>query len=393
MRILAINYEFPPLGGGAGNATAHICRSLSRMGCEVQVLTSGFRGLPAEEDIDGYTVHRVPVLRKRVEQCTPPEMASFIINAAIPAVRLTRAFRPAVLHVYFGVPTGPVGLLASRLCHVPYLLSLRGGDVPGFLPDTLGWMHRIAAPFNRRVWDGAAVVVANSPGLRDLAQRSLQHGTVEMAPNGVDLDTYAPPAQPRADGVFRILFVGRLVAQKGARFILEALPHLLAEHGPDVEMVIVGSGSEEEALRKLAHDLDIQDHVRFAGWVGRDEMPACYQQADVFVLPSFEEGMPNVVLEAMASGLPIVTTDIYGNRELVKDGVNGYLLPVGDSEAIRVALSRLMADTALRSRMGRAARQMSLAFGWDNTARAYLDLIRRMQRPMDGLADAPSETR
>ena len=357
------------------------------------MLTSGFRGLPAEEDIDGYTVHRVPVLRKRVEQCTPPEMASFIINAAIPAVRLTRAFRPAVLHVYFGVPTGPVGLLASRLCHVPYLLSLRGGDVPGFLPDTLGWMHRIAAPFNRRVWDGAAVVVANSPGLRDLAQRSLQHGTVEMAPNGVDLDTYAPPAQPRADGVFRILFVGRLVAQKGARFILEALPHLLAEHGPDVEMVIVGSGSEEEALRKLAHDLDIQDHVRFAGWVGRDEMPACYQQADVFVLPSFEEGMPNVVLEAMASGLPIVTTDIYGNRELVKDGVNGYLLPVGDSEAIRVALSRLMADTALRSRMGRAARQMSLAFGWDNTARAYLDLIRRMQRPMDGLADAPSETR
>lgn len=395
MRILALNYEFPPLGGGAGNATAHICRELVRLGCDVVVLTSAYKDLPRKELVDGYTVQRVPVLRRRVDQCSPLEMATFVVSAMAPAVQLARQFKPDILHVYFGVPTGPVGLLVKRMTGIPYLLSLRGGDVPGFLSQSLGNLHRLIAPLNHRVWDNASVIVANSAGLRELAQQSLSRGAVQMVPNGVDLETYAPPALARSDGVFRILFVGRLVEQKGARYILEVLPQVMAQTGAGIEVAVVGSGPEEPALREQARRLGLTDSIRFRGWVARKDMPEQYRSADVFVFPSFEEGMPNVVLEAMASGLPVVTTDIYGNRELVSDGDNGVLVPPGDAESLCQALVRLAKDLDLRQRMGRRSRERARAFGWEQTARAYLELSQSvLEQPAKkpGIPVAPAQS-
>ena len=136
------------------------------------VLTSRYRDLPPFEVRDGYGVHRVRALRSAVDKSSPVEMASFILGALIPAVRLAREFRPDVLHVYFGMPTGPVGLLLKKLLGIPYLLSLRGGDVPGFLPGTLDRLHRLSAPLSRWVWREAAAIVANSRGLCDQIGRA-----------------------------------------------------------------------------------------------------------------------------------------------------------------------------------------------------------------------------
>lgn len=377
MRILALNYEFPPLGGGAGNATAHICRELVRLGCQVEVLTSGFQGLPAQTHQDGYAVRRVRVLRRHVEQCSAVEMASFVLGALFPAVQRARRFRPDILHVYFAVPTGPVGLAAKALTGTPYLLSLRGGDVPGFLPETLGAMHRLTAPLARRVWDEAAVVVANSQGLQELAQRNQPRRRVEMVPNGIDLEAFAPPQDARRDGVLRLLFAGRLVEQKGVRYLLEALPAVMAQSGERVELAVLGSGPAEQALRQLTQRLALEDRVRFLGWASREAMPQHYHNADIFVFPSFEEGMPNAVLEAMASGLPVVATDIYGIRPLVAHGQNGLLAPPGDAPALARALTALAQDRGLRIRMGACSRARASDFGWEQTARAYLALSER----------------
>ena len=373
MRILALNYEFPPLGGGAGNATHNICRELGALGHDVAVLTSHFRGLARRERVDGIEVHRVPVLRRRLERCTPLEMASFVLAAALPAVALARRMRPDVLHVYFGVPTGPLGLLVHLVTGIPYVLSLRGGDVPGFLGPELAWVHRLTAPLNRVVWGRAGAVVANSEGLGALAQRSLTGGTVQVIPNGVDTERFFPDQLPPDPAVFRMLFAGRLVEQKGVRYIIEALPRL-ADLGRNIELEVVGSGPSEADLRRLAHELGVAGQVRFAGWLDRDDLAARYRASDVFVLPSFEEGMPNVVLEAMASGLPVVTTDIYGNRELVQDGVEGLLVPAGSTEAVGTALERLAADPGLARAMGQRARGKAEAFSWRKVAAAYLAL-------------------
>lgn len=373
MRVLALNYEFPPLGGGAGNATAHICRELVRLGCTVEVLTTRFGDSPAQEERDGYVVHRVRAWRRRLDRSSPAEMASFTVSAALPALVIARRFRPDVLHVYFGMPTGPLGKLIKLATGTPYLLSLRGGDVPGFLPGLLGKFHRVLGPLNSWVWSGASAIVANSAGLRDLAQAQMGL-PVELAPNGVDLTAFKTERRGTSPRPIRILFAGRLVEeQKGVRFLLQALAGL----EQPAQLEVVGAGPGEEQLREVADSLGLNGKVQFPGWVAREQMPDRYAQADVFVFPSFEEGMPNVVLEAMASGLPVVATDIYAHRGLVEHGKNGFLVPVGDAEAIRHALETLAGDAALREKMGHASRSKAEEYSWGRTALTYLDLSKR----------------
>jgi glycosyltransferase involved in cell wall biosynthesis len=300
-------------------------------------------------------------------------MATFIVSALLPALRVTQSFKPHVVHAYFAVPTGVVAWLLKAFTGAPYLLSLRGGDVPGFLPETLGTFHRLTAPVMKTVYGGAGAIVANSRGLQELAQRSASQA-VHFAPNGIDLDSYYPAPIPRNDGVYRILFVGRLVEQKGLRYLLEALPTIRSQIDQAVELVVVGDGPAGPTLQQQAAELGLKNVVQFTGWFPRSAMFAQYRNADVFAFPSFEEGMPNVVLEAMASGLPIVTTDIYGNQELVSDSENGYLVPPGDSGALCDALVRLARDASLRSTLGAHSRRRAEDYGWRHTARAYLDL-------------------
>src|SRR5205823_13279396 len=125
MRILLLNYEFPPLGGGAATAASQIARNLAKRGGEVVVLTSHFKGLAHKERRDGYTIYRVNAMRRHIDRCSMPEMGGYILGSALPALRLASSFRPDLMHVFFGMPTGPVGLLVSKLKHIPYLLSLR----------------------------------------------------------------------------------------------------------------------------------------------------------------------------------------------------------------------------------------------------------------------------
>jgi glycosyltransferase involved in cell wall biosynthesis len=374
MRILLLNYEFPPIGGGAATASAQIARHLARRGMQVVVLTSQFRGLPRREQRDGYLVYRVPALRRHIDRCSVPEMGAYMLGAAGPALHLARAFRPDLMHVFFGMPTGPVGLLVNQMLGVPYLLSLRGGDVPGFMADELARMHQLTMPLTRRIWARAGALVANSPRLHELATSVVPERTVELVPNGVDLEMFRPAA-PRPEGApRRLLFVGRLVRQKGLVYLLQSLAQLDPAIRGQVELELVGSGPDEASLRALAGELGIAAQVHFAGWVAREAIVAHYQQADVFVLPSLDEGMPNVVLEAIACAQPIVATDLPGNRELVHTGENGFLVPRADSAALTAALDRLITDAALRRHMGAASRALAECYSWANAAGRYLAL-------------------
>ena len=374
MRILLLNYEFPPVGGGAATASAQIARHLARRGVQVVVLTSHFRGLPRREPRDGYLVYRVPAGRRHIDRCSVPEMGAYMLGAAGPALRLARVFRPDLMHVFFGMPTGPVGLLVNQVLGVPYLLSLRGGDVPGFMADELARMHQLTMPLTRRIWARAGALVANSPRLHQLALSVVPERTVELVPNGVDLEMFRPAA-PRPEGAsVRLLFVGRLVRQKGLVYLLQSLAQLDPAIRGQVELELVGSGPDEESLRTLAGELGIAAQVHFAGWVAREAIVAHYQQADVFVLPSLDEGMPNVVLEAIACARPIVATDLPGNRELVRGGENGFLVPRADSAALTAALDGLITDAALRRRMGAASRALAECYSWANVAGRYLAL-------------------
>ncbi|MFT5129761.1 MAG: glycogen(starch) synthase [Rhodothermales bacterium] len=373
MRLLLINYEFPPLGGGAGNATANIARELAVLGHDTHVLTSAFGDLPRDQTIDGYHVHRVRTLRRAADRCTALEMLVYMSSAST-AVTFTACGRDwDGIIAFFGIPSGPVAYLASRRSRGPFIVSLRGADVPGHQPEQLRRQHQLAGPVIRFLWKRAAAVVANSAGLADTATRFAPDIPVAIVPNGVDTSFFAPSVKPLRTP--QMLYVGRLSQEKGVDCLLQAVAKLEG----DWQLGIVGDGPERPALEAMA-----DDRVRFLGWQDKAKLRQRYQEASIFVLPSRYEGMANVVLEAMASGLPVVATTVGGNAELIVPGETGWLVPPDDPDAMAHALRPLLRDSELRIRCGRAGRaRVEQQFGWRAVAKAYVDLM----KPLNELND------
>jgi sugar transferase (PEP-CTERM/EpsH1 system associated) len=202
--------------------------------------------------------------------------------------------------------------------------------------------------------------------------------------NGVDHSRFTPEiVKPLAllperwrglDGILVIGTVGRLTPVKDQQLLLRAVAQLRMDHpelGDRLGLVIVGDGPLRSMLAQLTEQLALQDAVWLAG--DRDDVPDLLQAMDIFVLPSLGEGISNTVLEAMASGRPVIATAVGGNIELVEEGFNGSLVPVGNVQALSNALVALLQSDSERARQGLNARQRVCSeFDWDRTVNAYL---------------------
>ncbi|MGE5249160.1 MAG: glycosyltransferase family 4 protein [Bacteroidota bacterium] len=374
MRILVINSEYPPIGGGAGNASAHIARCLASFGHEVLVLTAQFAGLPREDTDGGARVVRVPAMRRRQDRSGALEQLAFIVSASLQAPGIERNFRPQGTLAFFGMPSGATAWLLKALYGVPYVVSLRGGDVPGFRPYDFKIYHRMIGPVLRLIWHGARAVVANSNGLRELAGAFDRDIEIPIIPNGVEMAEFEAGARDWSGA--RLLSAGRVVHQKGLDLGLRALAQL-----KDIEWEwrIAGDGPQMEPLKRLAEGLGLGDRVTFLGWQSREELVKWYHASTLFLFPSRHEGMPNAVLEAMASGLPVVATRIAGNEELVLDGITGRLVNAEDADSLRDGLRSLLVDAVKREQMGNAARlRVQETYSWESSARQYERLLEKI---------------
>jgi glycosyltransferase involved in cell wall biosynthesis len=376
VRILLINYEFPPVGGGAANATSFLARALVERGHEVTVLTTAFGRLRGTATESGVDVVRVRTLRRGADRSNPVEMLSFLVAAAIPALRLARRRRVDTSIAFFTIPSGPIAWLLRLALGIPYLVSLRGGDVPGFVPEIDG-IHRLIAPLRRAVLRRACAIVANSDSLARLSESS-DPFPVKVIPNGVDPLAFAPDESVgrAAENEFRILFVGRLHSQKNVGALLECAAALAALPGPRVVVEIVGDGPERPALTKLAEQTGAAGVLRWHGWLDKQQVLACYRRAHVFVNPSRYEGMPNTVLEAMACAVPVVASRIGGNEDLVVEGETGFLFDLAAPRQLTEALQRMRLDPSLGPRLGACGRQRVIdGFSWSRVAEHYARLL------------------
>lgn len=197
------------------------------------------------------------------------------------------------------------------------------------------------------------LTVSNATASRLVAVRAI-HQAVAVIYNGIP---ESPPSRADKSSTFRVLHVGYFDWNKNQRLLIEALAVLRRYGLDDVEVRFVGEDAGEGYMTRcqaLAEELGVARRVRFSGFV--DAMEVCYAQADVFVLCSHREGLPVSILEAMRAGKPVVATRVGGIAEQIEDGVCGFLVPVGDSEALAVKLGQLKQDPDLRARLGRAAR-------------------------------------
>lgn len=187
-----------------------------------------------------------------------------------------------------------------------------------------------------------------------------QWDKIVVVHQSVDPQRYAPPATPRQhDGPLRLVTVGRLVALKGIPTLFEAVA-MLRDRGIATQVRIIGDGEDGPALRETLRRRGLEGIVEMVGAVGQDELPAHYHWADAYVMPSYIEGLPVVLMEAMATGLPAVATQISGVPELVVDSRTGLLVRPGRADLLADALERLAADPRERHRMGEAGRRAVL---------------------------------
>ncbi len=379
MHILLVSYEYPPVGAGAATAGGAIAKTLTELGHRVVVLTGRFKGLLARYEDQGIIIHRVPSLRRRMDRSNVLEMASFLPAGLMSVPAIIRTHRVEGAIVFFSMPCGPIGLLGRWICGVPYIISLRGGDVPGAEPS-LNFLHRFLSPIRRAVLKNSIAIVANSDGLRKMAEIA-DPFSVRVIPNGVDTEFFIPaPSKPaRNESLLRILFVGRFQQQKNLPFLFRQVAQLPPS---TFEIHLVGDGPEKQRLEGLARKLDIAYAITWHGWLPPAALPHIYQSADCLVNPSLYEGLSNVVLEAMACGLPVVASRVPGNDELVRERETGFLFDLQEPDSLMNAFEQLMNDRDLCARLGANARNRVIKnFSWSNVAQAYLALFPRNSTP------------
>jgi glycogen synthase len=395
MRILVLNYEYPPLGGGAAVATAALAHGLAERGVVVDVVTAGAESgtQAADEAEQRLTVYRVRSRRTGIHQAGMADAGSYLI-AALPLIRrLMRAHSYDAIHVYFSLPTGAL-LPFLRLRGTPVVVSLRGSDVPGYDPHNRGLQvaHRLLAPLTRWIWRRADRVVAVCESLGQLARVTYPDLRYSVVPNGVDLELFHPAAAPRQSPTraIRCLAVARLIERKGLGDLIRGLA--LLERGR-FQLDIVGGGADERTLRDLAVANGVAGEVRFLGPLPRAEVARRYREADLFTLPSSAEAFGNVFAEALASGLPIVSSAVGGIPDLVEHGTNGLLVKPGDIKGLAAAICYLADDPELR--MGMAERNRAKAeatLEWSHVTRRYLSTYEAIQtrRPARALVAEPT---
>jgi glycosyltransferase involved in cell wall biosynthesis len=253
------------------------------------------------------------------------------------------------LHVHFATPAATVGLIVKQMFNVTLSITVHGPDefydVPGYL-----LLEKISAATLL-----CAIGCFARSQLMKIADSSLWE-KIHVTPLGVDAELFKP--RPRIGGIrpFEVICVGRLVPAKGQQVLLAAIAKLTSQ-GREVRLRLVGEGPDRRSLHQAARQYGIERRVVFEGAVDQDRIQDLYGTADIFALASFAEGIPVVLMEAMSMELPCVSTWVNGIPELIRDSIEGLLVPPADVDALASAIARLMDDENLRGRLGAAGRR------------------------------------
>ena len=253
------------------------------------------------------------------------------------------------LHVHFATPASTVGLIAAKIFPISFSITVHGPDefydVPGYrLPEKIAGASFICTIGN---FARSQLMKVSPPP---------QWTKFEVAPLGVDPEHFAPRPIRREAHSFELICVGRLVPAKGQHVLIAAVSRLLSD-GRNLCLRLVGDGPDRQALMEDVAARAMGASVIFEGPVNQARIRSFYQSADLFVLPSFAEGIPVVLMEAMAMEIPVVTTFVNGIPELIRHGIDGWLVAPSDEEGLAAAIAALMDDAELRERLGQAGRR------------------------------------
>lgn len=382
MNVLFLTHSFPRKeGDAAGSFILRLAVALKAEDVTVRVVAPAGPGLPATDEIDGISVERFRYAPRRYEKLAyTGNMASDVTSSwsarlalvgflgadFVHAVRARRSFEPRVVHAHWWFPNGVVGTWLASLSHIPLVTTLHGTDVR--LARTIG----VAKPLFSHVLKHSAAVTAVSSWLREEAEQLAPGNNVTVAPMPVATELFSPDGRRESQ---RLLFVGRLTGQKG----LEHLLHALSTMKLHATLDIVGDGSDRSRLQELAQELGVASRIRWHGQLPQPALAALYRRSTAVVVPSTDEGLGLVAVEALLCETPVVAFDSGGLRDIIQHEKTGLLVPPGDRAALARALDDLLSREGRGADLGRAGRLYALsAFAPESAARRYAGIYRQV---------------
>jgi len=382
MRILILDNEFPPIGGGTGVVNFHIMSELDlHEHIQVDLVTSSrTKDLFEVSQFGEHSqIFKVPVDNKNIHHSSNAELLRYTFRGLRQALHLMHQQPYDICWAYAAVPAGFIALFLYLQAGLPYILITQGPDIPWF--EKRYYSHYpILIPLIKVIWNKAVVVTAQSIASKELITRTSPRLPVEIIHNGVEIERFAPTTELLSQRCRRqpITFFcsGRLIERKGQHHLLQAADLLIRRgHTGHFRIILSGTGDNEEQLHQQCDRMGLQDSVQFTGFVSRETLLKCYADADVFVLPSYNEGMSIALLEALASGLPVIVTDTGGSAELVDN--NGFIVPWANPVFLADMLERFLLEPDLCQRMGAKSHEIAKGFSWQATTKAYLELSSR----------------
>ena len=372
-KILMFNNEFPPLGGGTGTVNLELFKIFKNYPNIKIDLISSASGKKSEIEhfSKNIRIFKIPVGKKNIHHASNIELIKYAFKSVFAAQKLHKKVKYDITFVWTTVPAGLPAFILKIIKKIPYIVRVGGPDIPGF-EARYSFIYKIISPFIRIVWKKSELIVAKCKTEKEMIEAINNKLPVKIIYNGVDTEKFKP-SYKTPNLPLKIICPARLIKRKGQDTLIDAIS-ILKKENIKFEVELIGDGDEKDAYKKFAKLKNVSEEIIFSSYVPRKIMPSKYQKADIFILPSFNEGMSNALLEATSCGLPVVVTNVGGTEELV-DNSNGFIFNAGNINELVKILKELHFNKKTLNNLGLNSRKKAEEFNWNSIADEYLNLF------------------
>ena len=362
-----ISVPFPPWEG-IGYYLYGFCTKLIERGHKVTIITRGSWNKTQRENLGGIEVIRAPFI---------PLYPFYLYIHGIFLNKVVKSLESHVDIIHIHTPLPPLvrtSLPVVTTIHSPILSDIKYSTINSIYSLFSKISARfVSYPLELKLIEASdAVTTVSKSVAKELQEYRLDPNEVKIIYNGVDEKLFYPK-QKKSENVKHIVYVGRMDREKGVFDLVESGKYICNER-PDVSFIFVGKGRDLDRLKQKTKKMGLEDRFKFLGQVEKNRLVEIYQDADIFVFPSYHEGLPAVVLEAMSCGLPVIATDVRGNQDLISAGENGILVPPRSPSEIAKAITTLIEDEKLKEKLGKNARKtIEDKYTWDAVTNRILE--------------------
>jgi glycosyltransferase involved in cell wall biosynthesis len=356
---IVFSTPFPP-NEGIGNYVYNMSKKFIEKGHKITIITRGSWNKSQREVIDGINVIKAPYL---------PIYPFYIHLHGVFVNKIFKSIESQIDVVHIHTPLSPLvktSLPIITIVHTPMLIDYNYVNITSIHSLLSKISARfVSYPLELKLLQASDVVTTVSRSIaQELKEYHFDPDEVVVIGNGVD-EKFFVPAQNTIDDDKYIMYAGHIDREKGL-FDLVDCGEYICNQRSDISFILAGRGRDLDKLKKKVRKLGLQDKFIFLGQVGKDQLVQLYQNATLFAFPSYHEGLPTVLLEAMSCGLPVIATDVRGNRDLISSGKNGILVPSRSPKEIADAILRLLDDEKMRRKLGKNAREtIEEQYTWD----------------------------